>query len=74
MHALRLIGSGLFDEHPGLQIILGHLGEGIPAMWRIDHRNDWMKARHRYAAKKMGRGLFSRELRADDIRQFPHLR
>jgi predicted TIM-barrel fold metal-dependent hydrolase len=52
VHALRLIGSGLFDEHPGLQIILGHLGEGIPAyLWRIDHRNDWMKARHRYAAK-----------------------
>jgi 2,3-dihydroxybenzoate decarboxylase len=53
VHALRLIGSGLFDEHPNLQIILGHLGEGIPAyLWRIDHRNDWMKARHRYAAKK----------------------
>ena len=53
VHALRLIGSGLFDEHPDLQIILGHLGEGIPAyLWRIDHRNDWMKARHSYAAKK----------------------
>lgn len=53
VHALRLIGSGLFDEHPKLQIILGHLGEGIPAyLWRIDHRNDWMKARHNYAARK----------------------
>jgi gamma-resorcylate decarboxylase len=53
VHALRLIGSGLFDAHPGLQIILGHLGEGIPAyLWRIDHRNDWMKAPHKYAAKK----------------------
>jgi gamma-resorcylate decarboxylase len=53
VHALRLIGSGLFDEHPSLQIVLGHLGEGIPAyLWRIDHRNDWMKARHKYAATK----------------------
>ena len=53
VHALRLIGSGLFDEHPNLQIILGHLGEGIPAyLWRIDNRNAWMKAPHRYAAKK----------------------
>src|SRR3569832_705979 len=53
VHALRLIGSGLFDELPNLQIILGHLGEGIPAyLWRIDHRNDWMKTRHKYAAKK----------------------
>jgi len=52
-HALRLIGCGLFDEHPGLQIILGHLGEGIPAyLWRIDNRNAWMKAPHKYAAKK----------------------
>ena len=53
VHALRLIGSGLFDEYPNLQIILGHLGEGIPAyLWRIDNRNAWMKARHTYAAKK----------------------
>jgi 2,3-dihydroxybenzoate decarboxylase len=53
VHALRLIGTGLFDEHPTLRIILGHLGEGMPAyLWRIDHRNEWMKARHRYAAKK----------------------
>src|SRR3954468_24654779 len=53
VHALRLIGSGLFDEFPNLQIILGHLGEGIPAyLWRIDNRNNWMKARHKYAAKK----------------------
>jgi len=53
VHALRLIGSGLFDECPTLQIVLGHLGEGIPAyLWRIDHRNNWMKAPHKYAAKK----------------------
>ncbi len=52
VHALRLIGCGLFDEFPKLQIILGHLGEGIPAyLWRIDHRNNWMKAAHKYAAK-----------------------
>jgi 2,3-dihydroxybenzoate decarboxylase len=52
VHALRLIGSGLFDECPNLQIVLGHLGEGIPVyIWRIDGRNGWMKERHRYAAK-----------------------
>lgn len=38
IHALRLLSSGLFDRHPGLQMILGHLGEGIPAgIWRVDH-------------------------------------
>jgi predicted TIM-barrel fold metal-dependent hydrolase len=53
VHALRLIGSGLFDRHPGVQIILGHLGEGLPfSLWRIDNRNSWMKAPHKYAAKK----------------------
>ena len=37
-HALRLICSGLFDAHPGLKILLGHLGEGIPFwLWRIDN-------------------------------------
>jgi 2,3-dihydroxybenzoate decarboxylase len=52
VHALRLIGSGLFDECPNLKIVLGHLGEGIPVyIWRIDGRNGWMKERHRYAAK-----------------------
>ena len=40
VHALRLIGSGLFDEHPKLTIVLGHLGEDIPfGLWRIDHCN-----------------------------------
>src|SRR6266699_1587554 len=36
VHALRLMGSGLFDEHPRLQIVIGHMGEGLPySMWRI---------------------------------------
>lgn len=39
IHALRLCGSGLFDEFPNLRIILGHLGEHIPYdLWRIDAR------------------------------------
>jgi len=53
VHALRLIGSGLFDECPHLQVILGHLGEGLPYyLWRIDNRNNWMKAPHKYTARK----------------------
>ena len=30
VHALRLMGSGLFDAYPKLNIILGHMGEGLP--------------------------------------------
>lgn len=37
-HLLRLIFSGLFDRHPGLRLIVGHLGEGLPALlWRTQH-------------------------------------
>jgi uncharacterized protein len=35
LHALRLILAGVFDRFPRLQIILGHMGEGLPSMiWR----------------------------------------
>lgn len=40
-HAVRLMLSGLFDQHPGIQIILGHLGEGLPFLLpRLEHRLD----------------------------------
>ena len=39
IHSLRLMGCGLFDEYPKLQIVIGHLGERIPFdLWRLDHR------------------------------------
>ncbi|MFI4947745.1 MAG: amidohydrolase family protein [Alphaproteobacteria bacterium] len=35
--AIRLILGGVFDAHPRLKIILGHLGEGLPFyLWRIN--------------------------------------
>lgn len=38
-HALRLMASGIFDRHPNLTLVLGHLGEGLPSsIWRVDHR------------------------------------
>lgn len=38
-HALRLVMAGLFERHPGVQLILGHMGECIPFhLWRIDQR------------------------------------
>ena len=53
VHALRLMGSGLFDKHPKLAIVLGHMGEGLPfGMWRVDNCNGWVSGRHKYAAKK----------------------
>ena len=38
-HAVRLMLSGLFDRHPSIQVILGHLGEGLPyTLPRLEHR------------------------------------
>jgi 2,3-dihydroxybenzoate decarboxylase len=35
--AIRLVLSGLFEKHPKLKIVLGHLGETLPFLvWRID--------------------------------------
>jgi 2,3-dihydroxybenzoate decarboxylase len=39
IHALRLCGSGLFDDYPNLRVCVGHLGETIPfGLWRMDAR------------------------------------
>jgi len=51
LHALRLLGSGLFDKYPRLTLILGHLGEGLPFnLYRIDQRIAWSPLG--YPAKK----------------------
>lgn len=38
-HFLRMVGAGVFDRHPRLRVVLGHMGEGLP-FWipRIDNR------------------------------------
>ena len=51
VHSLRLMASGLFDDYPNLQIVLGHMGEGLPfSMWRVDNRNKWTNAEPSYPA------------------------
>ena len=32
VHVIRMILGGVFDRYPKLQIVIGHLGEGIPFM------------------------------------------
>jgi hypothetical protein len=37
IHVIRLVLGGAFDRYPGLQVIIGHLGEGLPFMMqRLD--------------------------------------
>jgi 5-carboxyvanillate decarboxylase len=51
LHILRIIVSGAFDRFPGLKIVLGHLGEGLPYwLFRIDFMHARMVAANRYAS------------------------
>ena len=70
VHALRLMASGLFDEHPSLKIVLGHMGEGIPAMlWRIDNRNAWVEPPPDLSRQAEVGPLLHPELLPHDIRK-----
>jgi predicted TIM-barrel fold metal-dependent hydrolase len=45
---VRMVLSGVFDAYPRLQVILGHLGEGLPFYaWRINMalERDWKPSR-----------------------------
>ena len=39
LHLIRMILGGVFDRYPKLQIVIGHLGEGIPFMLQRLNRN-----------------------------------
>jgi len=39
VHLIRLVLGGVFDRHPRLQVVIGHLGEGIPFMLPRLQRN-----------------------------------
>lgn len=39
VHVLRMVLGGVFDRHPKLQVMIGHLGEGIPFMLPRLNRN-----------------------------------
>lgn len=54
LHAVRLLVSGVFDRFPKLQIVLGHMGEGLP-YWL--YRLDYMYER---GYRKQGRGKAAR--------------
>ena len=52
LHALRLVVSGVFDRFPKLQIVLGHLGEGLPYwLFRIDFMHGASVRSKRYASQ-----------------------
>jgi 5-carboxyvanillate decarboxylase len=49
LHLLRIVVAGVFDRFPKLQIIVGHLGEGLPYWhFRVDFMHSRMVASERY--------------------------
>jgi uncharacterized protein len=32
VHVIRIVAAGVFDKYPELQLVIGHLGEGLPFM------------------------------------------
>jgi uncharacterized protein len=34
VHVIRLISGGVFDRFPRLQVVIGHMGEGLPFMFQ----------------------------------------
>lgn len=34
VHVIRMISGGVFDRHPHLQVVIGHMGEGLPFMFQ----------------------------------------
>lgn len=39
VHLVRMILGGVFDQYPKLQVVVGHLGEGVPFMLERLNRN-----------------------------------
>jgi len=53
LHALRLVVAGVFDRFPGLQIVLGHLGEALPYwLYRLDFMHNIIVRTNRYASAR----------------------
>lgn len=52
MHLIRIIFSGVFDRHPNLRLVVGHLGEALP-FWssRVDYFHGVQERTGRYPTR-----------------------
>lgn len=51
VHILRLVLSGALDRHPGLKLVIGHMGEGLPVM--LDRFDDKLTAETKYLSRSV---------------------
>jgi 5-carboxyvanillate decarboxylase len=53
LHVLRIVVAGVFDRFPKLQIVIGHLGEGLPYwLFRVDFMHNRAVNANRYEGVK----------------------
>jgi len=53
LHMMRIMVAGVFDRFPKLQIVVGHMGEGLPFwMYRLDYMHNATVAANRYESMK----------------------
>lgn len=63
LHLLGMVTNGVFDRHPKLQVVIGHLGEHIPFdMWRINHWFEDVKKPLGLSCKKTIREYFAQNI------------
>lgn len=47
LHAVRMVLGGVFDRFPDLQVVLGHMGEGLPYfLFRLDNVYGFLGRQH----------------------------
>lgn len=55
VHVLRLVLSGALDRHPNLKIIVGHMGEGLPAM--LERFDDKLTPEAKYLTRSVSQTI-----------------
>lgn len=72
-HAMRLIFGGVFDRFPGAQVILGHMGEFLPAqMFRVDTRYADLDPKRQLQLKKLPSEYFGSNITITTSGVFSH--
>ncbi|GAA3580170.1 amidohydrolase family protein [Amycolatopsis ultiminotia] len=72
-HALRLIFGGIFDRYPGARIILGHMGEFLPAqLYRIDTHYRHLDPERQQPLEKLPSEYFGRNIAITTSGVFSH--
>jgi 2,3-dihydroxybenzoate decarboxylase len=72
-HALRLVFGGVFDRFPGAKIILGHMGEYLPAqLSRIDLRYRDLDPRKQQQLKRLPSEYFGPNIAITTSAVFSH--